>query len=139
MSDSIRTGEDVMLAVYHPGNYRPSGVIKSSALNHYMTEILDTPDLNALTEARFCIDTVGLKGMDWEMVSSDNARPKLVIHYEKSANTHAEIVASTDYVTFFKKEKPVKTISLGSVAVFVEPLGHFFIPRNLGTILPEEF
>ncbi len=133
------TGEDVMLAVYHPGNYRPSGVIKSSALNHYMTEILDTPDLNALTEARFCIDTVGLKGMDWEMVSSDNARPKLVIHYEKSANTHAEIVASTDYVTFFKKEKPVKTISLGSVAVFVEPLGHFFIPRNLGTILPEEF
>ncbi|NQV02409.1 MAG: alkaline phosphatase [Bacteroidia bacterium] len=126
------TGEDVMLAVYHPGNYRPSGVIKNSALNHYMTEILDIKDLNALTEARFCIDTIGLKGVDWEIVSSDNARPKMVIRLEKGANTRAEVVASTDYITIFKKDKPVKTISLGSLAIFVEPLGHFFIPRNLG-------
>jgi hypothetical protein len=38
----------------------------------------------------------------------------------------------------FKREKPVKMIPLGSLAIFVEPLQHFFIPRLVGDILKEE-
>lgn len=132
------TGEDVMLAVYHPGNYRPSGVIKNRDLHHYMTEILDMPDLDELTEARFCIDTIALKGMDWEIVRSDNTLPKLVIRTRKGVKIWAEIDASTDYVTIFKKDKPVSTILLHSLAIFVEPLGHFFVPKDLGQLLNQE-
>jgi len=51
----------------------------------------------------------------------------------------AEITASTDYITLYKKEKPVKTILLNSLAVYVKPLRHFFIPRNLGEQLVGEF
>lgn len=133
------TGEDVVLAVYHPGNFRPEGVIKNTELNHYMTEILNTPDLNSLTEARFCIDTVALEEMDWEIVRSDLSRPKLLIRADKSGKIRAEIESSTDYITIFNKKKPVKMIPVHSLAIFVEPLGHFFIPKNTGVLLKEEF
>lgn len=133
------TGEDVMLAVYHPGNYRPVGRIKNTHLNAYMTEILDAPDLDSLTEARFCIDTIALKEMHWEIVSSEGTRPKLTIRSGNDANIRAEIHASTDYLTLFKKEKAVKVIPLNSLAIFVEPLGHFFVPKTLGDLLKKEF
>jgi len=133
------TGEDVVLAVYHPGNFRPEGVIKNTELNHYMTEILNMPDLNSLTETRFCIDTAALEGMDWEIVRSDLTRPKLLIRADKSGKIRAEIESSTDYITIFKKDKPVKVIPVHSLAIFVEPLGHFFVPKNMENILTEEF
>ncbi|MBN1197972.1 MAG: alkaline phosphatase [Bacteroidales bacterium] len=131
------TGEDVMLAVYHPGNYRPSGVLKNVDLNHYMTRILGIPDLDSLTKARFSIDSVALKGLDWQITEVDRGR-RLVIRSEKEKNLRAEIEASTDYIIILKKEKPVKRIPIGSLAIFVEPLQHFFIPKFLGDILKEE-
>lgn len=133
------TGEDVMLAVYHPGNYRPSGVIKNTDLNHYMTGILGSPDLDSLTEARFCIDTVALKGLDWELVVDEKLPPKLVIRPEKKSTFQAVIYASTDKITILKRDQEVQTIPLHSLALFVEPLSHFFIPRNTGALLKEEF
>ncbi|MBL7138986.1 MAG: alkaline phosphatase [Bacteroidales bacterium] len=133
------TGEDVMLAVYHPGNYRPGGVIKSTELHHYMTEILDTPDLDSLTTSHFCIDTIALKGLDWEIAHADSTSAKLIIRPKKDAKIHAEIEASTDYITIFRKEKVVNTIPLLSPAIYVVPLQHFFIPKNLGELLAEEF
>ncbi|MFC2101649.1 alkaline phosphatase [Bacteroidota bacterium] len=136
---SGHTGEDLMLAVYHPGNYRPSGVTKSRDLNHYMTEILGIKSLNALTEARFCIDTIALDGVEWEISGEVNSEPKLILHPKENIKIYAEIDASTDFVTIYKNNKPVKTIPLGSLALYVEPLGHFFVPRNLGQLMEKEF
>jgi len=133
------TGEDVFLAVYHPGNYRPSGVIKNTGLHQYMAEILNTPDLDSLTNAYFCIDSVALKRVEWEISEAENQAAKLIIRPEGKTKLRAEITASTDYITLYKKEKPVKTILLNSLAVYVKPLRHFFIPRNLGEQLVGEF
>ncbi|MBE0647820.1 MAG: alkaline phosphatase [Bacteroidales bacterium] len=133
------TGEDVMLAVYHPGNYRPSGVIKPSELNHYMTEILGVQNLDVLTEKKFCIDSVALQGADWDISGADTQRPKLIIRSEKTKNLRAEIDASTDYITIFRQNKPFKTIPLGSVAIYVKPLGHFFVPNNSGQLIAQQF
>ncbi len=132
------TGEDVLLAVFHPGQYRPSGVITNRQLNQYISEILGIKDLNSLTEERFSIDTLALKGMTWTIQQAENFRQKLVINAPNEAKIHAEIDASTDYIIIFKKDKPVKMIPLGSLAIFVEPLQHFFIPKNLGVMLKEE-
>ena len=121
-----------MLAAYHPTNYRPSGVTKNTELHAYLTEILDTPNLDSLTSAYFCIDSVALQGMNWELVNPEETRARLIIHPSGKSNMRAEIIASTDYITLFNKEKPVRQIPLSSIAVFVQPLEHFFIPRNLG-------
>ncbi|TSA30465.1 MAG: alkaline phosphatase [Bacteroidetes bacterium] len=132
------TGEDVLLAVYHPGQYRPSGVIKNTRLHQYMTEILATPDLDSLTAARFCIDTLALQGVAWTIQHAGDERAHLVISLPKDTRIRAEVVASTDYITIIRKEKPVQTIPLGSLALYVESLGHFFIPANLGERLRNE-
>ena len=133
------TGEDVLLAAYHPINYRPTGVTKNTELHGYMTEILDTPNLDSLTSTYFCIDTVALQGMSWELVKPGEPRARLIIHPSGKSNMHAEIIASTDYITLFNKEKPVRQIPLSSIAVFVQPLEHFFIPRNIGKVISREF
>jgi len=133
------TGEDVMLAVYHPANYRPTGVVKNTELHQYMAEILDTPNLDSLTSACFCIDSVALQGLNWEIVNPEERSARLIIRPGEKSRMHAEIMASTDYLTIFNKEKPVKQIPLNSLAIYVKPLQQFFIPRNTGNILQGEF
>ncbi|HEX3009367.1 MAG TPA: alkaline phosphatase, partial [Bacteroidales bacterium] len=43
------TGEDVMLAMYHPANYKLSGVVQNSQINGYLREISGNVDLEKLT------------------------------------------------------------------------------------------
>ncbi len=133
------TGEDVMLAAYHPANYRPSGVIKNTELHHYLTEVLDSPNLDSLTSNYFCVDSVALQGLNWKIVNPDTTGARLIIRPGEKSNKHAEILASTDYLTIFNKDKPIKQIPFSSLAIYVQPIEHFFIPGNTGKILQGEF
>ena len=133
------TGEDVMLAAYHPANYRPSGVIKNTELHRYLTEILDSPNLDSLTSTYFCVDSVALQGLDWKIVNPEATGARLIIRPDEKSSKRSEILASTDYLTIFNKDKPIKQITFSSLAIYVQPLEHFFIPRNTGKILQGEF
>lgn len=136
---SGHTGEDVMLAVYHPGNILPLGVVKNVELNEYMTLILGVPSLDSLTEARFCIDTVSLRGLSMELMADGKSLPTLVIRPEKNSKLRALVTASDDEIVLLKKDQIVKTIPIHSLAVYSEPLGHFFLPRETGERLKKEF
>jgi len=133
------TGEDVMLAVYHPGNIHPLGVVKNVELNEYMTRILAVPNLDSLTEARFCIDTVALRGLTLELMAGGKSLPTLVVRPEKNSKLRALVTASKDEVILLKKDQVVNTIPLHSLAVYVEPLGHFFLPKDTGARLRAAF
>lgn len=132
------TGEDVMLAVYHPAGYRPSGVIKNTELNHFMTNILTNTDLDSLTSTHFVIDTIALQGLDFTIADTGTYSPMLVIRTNKQSKYRAELKASTDYLTIFHKEKPMKTISLNSLVLYVKPLKHFFVHSELGRLIQKE-
>jgi alkaline phosphatase len=132
------TGEDVMLAVYHPGNYRPTGIIKNSELHDYMAEIFNTPDLDSLSDQKFCIDTVALAGLIRTIDTTGTKNPRLIIRDNPKSKTFAVIESGTDYLTVYSKEKPVNTISFNTLALYVKPLHHFFVPKDMGTLLPEE-
>ncbi|MBC8314545.1 MAG: alkaline phosphatase [Bacteroidales bacterium] len=133
------TGEDVFLAAYHPANYRPSGVTKNTELHEYLTEILDLPNLDSLSSTYFCVDSVALQGLNWEIVNPVETEARLIIRPAGKSNKRAEIIASSDYLTIFNIEKPIKQIPFSSLAIYVQPIEHFFIPRNLGTLIADEF
>ena len=130
------TGEEVMLAVYHPGNYRPSGIITNTELHQYLTDILNTPDLDSLTDRIFCIDTTALSGLIWNINTAMNENPRLIIRQSPGSKTYAVIESGTDFMTVYLKGKPLHIIPFNTLALYVEPLHHFFLPRNISDLLP---
>lgn len=129
------TGEDVMLAAYHPGGYRPEGIMESTRLHTYMKEILQTPDLDSLAGARYCIDSLALRGLDWSIDTISAPWARLIIRTNQRSKSYAVIDSGTDYMTLFSGEKPVQTIPFTTLAIYVKSLKHFFIPRDIYSYL----
>jgi alkaline phosphatase len=154
------TSEDVMLAVYHPQNYRPEGVIQNKGVNAYMKDILGTRNLDSLTEKYYCPDSVALKGFQWEIIDSmvngtEIASRKDTSHYgtliitkSKDSPKRAVIKAYTDYVSIYQGKRELKRILLPSIAVYIYKedkhnkkkltFRKFYIPNYLGTGLSKE-
>lgn len=147
------TGEDVMLAVYHPGNYRPGGVVQNSQINTYMREISGNVDLDTLTSTYYTRDSVALKGLSWTISpKKDTANvteyARLIIRKSPKSKMRAEIKAYTDYITIYNNKKVVKTIPLNSIVIYnylENPrdkkeltMQQFYCPENLGEMLTGE-
>jgi alkaline phosphatase len=147
------TGEDVMLAAYHPSGYRPTGVVQNSDINKYFREISGNVNLDSLTDQYFCRDSVLLKNYVWNIqLKRDTANvpvdESIVIRKSAKSKIRAEVKAFTDYVTIFNGNKPVKKISLNSVAVLnflVDPkdktkytMQRFYCSKDLEKILASE-
>lgn len=129
------TGEDVFLATYHPMNYRPSGVVSSREVNRYMTRILDLPDLDSLSEAWYSVDSAALSGFDREITGSQGHSPRLIIRPPNRQNVRFELEPGTDFITVVHKNKVTGTIPLNSLVIYMPPIQHFFIPRDLRKVL----
>lgn len=147
------TGEDVMLAAYHPAGYRPTGVVQNSDINKYFREISGNVNLDSLTDQYYCRDSVLLKNYVWNIqYKRDTANipvdASLVISKSAKSKMRAEVKAFTDYVTIFNNDKPLKKISLNSLAVLnylVDPkdkskytLQRFYCSKDLEKILQSE-
>ncbi len=138
------TGEDVMLANYHPHNYRLSGVVQNSEVNTYMMDVLGGKSLDTLSNKYYCIDSLTLKGYAWQIIPNVTSKnyATLVIRKDAKSKKRAEINAFTDFVTVFDGKKEIKKISLNSVAVFIseekEKISRFYIPKLLGELLEKE-
>lgn len=150
---SGHTGEDVLLASYHPANYRLTGVVQNSEVNAYMREISGNVNLDSLTAQYYTRDSIILKGLSWNIVSKkDTANvtqyAKLIIKKSPKSKMRAEVKAYTDYVTVFNGNKVVKTIPLNSVVVYnyledpknraLLTMQRFYCPKNLGELLQRE-
>jgi alkaline phosphatase len=143
------TGEDVMLAVYHPDNYRPTGVVQNSQINLYMREIWNNVNLDSLTEEYYSPDSVALKGFSWNITAkTDSTYGKLIIKKMAKSKMRAEIKAYTDFITVYNNKEIVKTIPLNSIIIYnylEDPKNaklltsqRFYCPKNLGEILNKE-
>ena len=151
------TGEDVMLANYHPHNYKLTGVVQNTDVNKYMVDVLGLPDLDSYTNKYYCIDSIALKGLSWKIIDTPIDDPKdhkdvsahygkLLINLDKAGKRHAIINSNTDFVSIYNGEKIIQHISLGSIALYmyetdknhpITPFSHFYIPRDLGLILEQ--
>jgi alkaline phosphatase len=147
------TGEDVMLAMYHPANYKLGGVVQNSQINGYLREISGNVDLEKLTSTYYCRDSVALNGLAWNIQpKKDTANvtqyAKLIIRKSPKSKMRAEVKAYTDFVTIYSNTKVVKTIPLNSIVIYnylQNPknkkeitMQRFYCPRNLGEILKAE-
>jgi len=138
------TGEDVMLANYHPHNYRLSGVVQNTEVNTYMQEVLGGTSLDTLSNKFYCIDSVALKGYAWQIIPNGTSKnyATLVIRKDAKSKKRAEINAYTDFVTVFEGKKEIKKINLNSVAVYIseekEKITRFYIPKLIGELLEKE-
>lgn len=147
------TGEDVMLAVYHPNNYKISGVVQNSQVNDYMREISGNVNLDELTNKYYSPDTLALKGLSWNISAKKDTLgmthyAKLIVRKSPKSKMHAEIKAYTDFVTIYNNNKVVKTIPLNSVVVYnyMEDktdkkkftMQRFYCPADLGEMLGKE-
>jgi alkaline phosphatase len=147
------TGEDVFLAVYHPNNYRLSGVVQNSQVNDYMRDISGNINLDELANKFYSPDSLALKGLLWSITPkldtlNTTQYAKLIVKKTPKSKMRAEIKAYTDYVTIFNNKKAVKTIPLNSVIIYnyIEDksnkkkliMQRFYCPLDLGDILNTE-
>jgi hypothetical protein len=109
-----------------------------------MQESLGGTSLNDLSNQYYCIDSVALKGYNFEITPNNVSKTysTLVIRKNAKSKKRAEIDAYTDFVTIYDGKKELKKISLNSVAVFIseekEKINRFYIPRSIGEILRNE-
>jgi alkaline phosphatase len=131
------TGEDVMLAIYHPAGYRPEGIIKNNELNHYLRRIMDIESLEAITDAQFAPDAEVLSYLTWKIDTTGLDHPVLRIDLDEQGALTAEIYDASDQVWIKKNGEVKQVVDLPSLALYVAPLHQFFIPRNLKSLLLE--
>ena len=130
------TGDDVFLAVYHPGNYRPTGLVQNTAINRYMTEILGLGSLDSLTDQYFCIDSVALRGFSWKVEpDSPPAWPRLVISLPGRNGGTAVLEPCTDEVRIKRQKQEDLLVHLPGLIVYVKEKRRFYIPRETGQII----
>jgi alkaline phosphatase len=131
------TGDDVFLAVYHPGNYRPTGLVLNEEINSYLCRILGTPSLDSLTARYFCIDSIALRGWDWSVTTRQDlpGTARLTIRMPGHAVCTATVEAFSDSVRISCKGKTSQSVALGGLAVYVRENNRFYIPADLGQII----
>ena len=125
------TGEDVMLAVFHPAGYRPEGVIKNSELNHYLRRIMAIESLEEITKNQFAPDKEVLSDFSWHIDTTNRYRASLVIELDPEGKRIAEIFDGTDQVWIKQGGEVVDTMDLPLLALYVKPIHQFFIPADL--------
>lgn len=123
------TGEEVLLAAYHPGNKGPKGFIRNFELNHYMAATIGLDGkLEKLTDEFFAKHSDVFKGYKYSIIKSqDNQNPVLTVKNKKKTLT---ITPFTDIVIL--NNKPVQ---LSSVIVYVDKNDTFYLPENLRKML----
>lgn len=146
---SGHTGEDVFLAVFHPQDQRPTGIVQNTDINRYMRQLLGIPSLDALSARQFVIDTLALKGFRWEYhtetrilpgkTGSDTlAETSIRVFPAKKSGQTAILRAGTDYISWMQKGKEIRRTPVSGLMVFMDnrskspAFRHFFLPEGIG-------
>lgn len=118
------TGEEVILAAYHPQGDEPRGNLKNTDLNRYLFAVsgLKTP-LPELSDRIFAKHTDVFAGLKYEIDRSNKDIPRLVVTKGKKKLE----------VTAFSSVAKIngKAFDLGSVTVYIDKNDTFYLPDNL--------
>lgn len=117
------TGEEVFLAVMHPQGDTPHGVITNRDVNSYLCAAVGLPrPLDSLTAEIFAPHTSVFRGMKY---SIDTTAPFPTLRV--SCGKHKLAVRAFSSAATIDG----RTRDLGSVAVYVDKRGEFYLPRRL--------
>ena len=123
------TGEEVFLAVYHPADTRPTGMVTNVELNHYLAAMMGISGrLDSLSDSCFVPHQEVFKGYDYEIKppADEKSNPTLVV---KKNNNRLIIEPYTNTVLSTKNGE--SAIKLSSVIVYVDANETFYLPRSL--------
>ena len=118
------SGEEVLLAAYHPDGHVPKGHLKNTEINDYLFKAsgLKTP-LSEVTQNIFAKHTDVFSGMNYSIEDKDGKFPVLVV---KKKKTTLRIPASSS--VGYLNGKP---FDIGSVTVYVDKNDTFYLPKNM--------
>lgn len=118
------TGEEVLLASFHPQGDNLRGHVKNTDVNAYLQKVtgLET-SLQDLSDKIFAKHTDVFKGYKWTIDKSDPDNPVLKV---KKRRKTLEIKAFTSVATL--NGKP---FDIGSVVVYIDKNDTFYLPRTL--------
>ena len=118
------TGEEVLLAAYHPDGDVPMGHLKNTDINDYLFEVsgLKTP-LSEMTQRIFAKHHEVFEGMKYTIENRDADIPVLVVIDKKNT---LRIPAFSSVATLNGK-----SFDLGSVTVYIDKNDTFYLPSNL--------
>ena len=118
------TGEEVLLAAYHPEGTLPMGHLKNTDINDYLFKVsgLKTP-LPEMTQRIFAKHFEVFAGMDFSIEDKDSDIPVLVV---KKGKKTLRVPAFSSVATF-----DGKAFDLGSVTVYIDKNETFYLPKNL--------
>ncbi len=122
------TGEEVLLAAYHPDGHVPMGHVKNTDIFEYLFKVsgLKQP-LPVVTQNIFAKHTDVFSGLNYTIEDKDTKFPVLVVKKGKST---LRIPASTS--VGYLNGKP---FDIGSVTVYVDKNNTFYLPKNLAAKL----
>ena len=118
------TGEEVLLAAYHPEGTLPMGHLKNTDINDYLFKVsgLKTP-LPEMTQRIFAKHTDVFADMDYSIEGKDSDIPVLMV---KKGDRVLKVPAFSSVATL-----DGKAFDLGSVTVYIDRNDTFYLPKNL--------
>ncbi len=118
------TGEEVLLAAYHPEGDVPMGHLKNTEINDYLFKVsgLETP-LPELTQRIFAKHRDVFVDMEYVIENKDGDIPILVV---KNGKNTLRVPAFSSVATLNGE-----SFDLGSVTVYIDKNDTFYLPRNL--------
>ena len=118
------TGEEVIMAAYHPNGNAPKGHIYNTEVNKYLQQVsgLDI-SLQELSDKIFVKHNDVFKGMSFSIDKSD---PKFPILKVKKGRKNLEVKA---YSSVAKLNN--KNFDIGSVVVYIDKNDTFYLPQSL--------
>ena len=118
------TGEEVLLAAYHPVGDVPKGHLKNTEINDYLFKVsgLKTP-LPELTQRIFAKHSNVFVDMQYTIEDKDGDIPILVV---KNGGKTLRVPAFSSVATLNGE-----SFDLGSVTVYIDKNNTFYLPQNL--------
>ena len=118
------TGEEVLLAAYHPDGHVPMGHLKNTDINDYLFKVsgLKTP-LPEMTQRIFAKHTDVFAGMDYSIENRESDIPVLIV---KNGKMTLEIPAFSSV-----GKLNGESFDLGSVTVYIDKNDTFYLPRDM--------
>lgn len=126
------TGEEVLLAVYHPQMNQSLGVLMNYELHEYMCRLLELEGkLPKLTEEAFAPHDEVFKGMEFKILAAGAKKesPKLLV---KHKGKELLVLPFGNRVLLDGKE-----LELNSVTVYVDKNERFYLNRSLRNLLDQ--
>ncbi len=121
---SGHTGEEVLLAAYHPEGTLPMGHLKNTDINDYLFKVsgLKTP-LPEMTQRIFAKHSDVFTGMNYSIEDKDSDIPVLIVKDKKNT---LRIPAFSSVGMLNGKQ-----FDLGSITVYIDKNETFYLPKNL--------